>query len=86
MHHFYPYLTDAQRAKTLPPIELGDDKIWAWLLGGQTEQLSPEGYLGAPADYEMVDVIKNIQDIACRVSEAILDRAGRAKTDRVSAD
>ena len=84
MHHFYPQLTDAQRAKTLPPVVLGDDKIWTWLMGGQTEQLSPEGYLGAPADFETVEVIKHIQDIACRASEAILDRRSRAKTRRVS--
>jgi creatinine amidohydrolase len=80
MHHFYPLLTDAQRAKILPPVELGDDKIWDWLLGGHTEQLSPEGYLGAPADYETVQVIEHIEDIACRVSRAILERTDRAKT------
>ena len=86
MHHFYPQLTDAQRAKTLPAVELGDDKIMAWLLGGQTEQLSPKGYLGAPADYETVQVIEHIKDIACRVSEAILERTGKADTERVSVE
>ena len=78
MHHFYPQLTDTQRAKTLPPVGLDDDKITAWLFGGHTEQLSPEGYLGAPADYETVKVIENAKDIACRVSEAIVERAGKA--------
>jgi creatinine amidohydrolase/Fe(II)-dependent formamide hydrolase-like protein len=78
MHHFYPQLTDAQRAKTLPPVVLGDDKIWDWLLGGQTEQLSPAGYLGAPADFESVQVIEHVSDIAHRVSEAILDHMARA--------
>jgi len=72
MHHFYPHLTDVERAQSLPPVELGDDKIWTWLLGGHTESLSPNGYLGAPADYEGVEVIHNINDIADRVSEAIL--------------
>ena len=78
MHHFYPQLTDAQQAKTLPPVRLGDDKIWDWLLGGQTERLSPGGYLGAPADYETARVIENIEDIALRVSEAILESIGEA--------
>jgi creatinine amidohydrolase len=83
MHHFYPQLTDTQRAKTLPPVELGDDKIWTWLLGGQTEQLSPEGYLGAPADYETVQVIKNVEDIAFRVSEAVLECTAKAHTEEL---
>jgi creatinine amidohydrolase len=78
MNHFYPQLTDTQKAKTLPPVELGDDKIMTWLSGGHTKQLSPEGYLGAPADYETVEVIKNINDIALRVSEAILERIGKS--------
>ena len=63
--------------KALPPVRLGDDKIWSWLLGGQTEQLSPGGYLGAAADYETARVIKNIEDIAFRVSEAILECIGK---------
>jgi creatinine amidohydrolase len=74
MHKFYPHLTDNQRAKTLPPVELGDDKIMTWLWGGHTQELSPEGYLGAPADFETVDVLKHINDLAERVSEAILER------------
>lgn len=73
LHHFYPHLADTQKAKSLPPVELGDDKIMTWLFGGHTKQLSPEGYLGAPADFESVEVMKSISDIADRVSEAILD-------------
>jgi creatinine amidohydrolase len=78
MNHFYPHLTDIQKAKSLPPVEVGDDKIMTWLLGGYTNQLSSEGYLGAPADFGSIDVIKNISDIAYRVSEAILDRIVKA--------
>jgi creatinine amidohydrolase len=72
MNHFYPDLVDTQKAKKLPPTQLGDDKIMSWLWGGQTRELSPDGYLGAPADFETVEVMKNMQDIAERVSEAIL--------------
>ena len=72
MHKFYPHLTDAEKAKSLPPVALGDDMIWTWILGGHTKKLSPEGYLGAPADFESVEVLNNFQDIAYRVSEAIL--------------
>lgn len=74
MHHFYPDLTDIQCAQALPPVALGDDKIMTWLFGGHTAQLSPAGYLGAPADFETVTVLKNINDIAERVSEAIYER------------
>lgn len=74
MHHFYPDLTDTQCAQALPPVVLGEDKIMTWLFGGHTRELSPEGYLGAPADFEAVAVLKNINDIAERVSEAIYER------------
>jgi creatinine amidohydrolase len=72
MQAFYPHLTDARRASSLPPVKLGDDRIMAWLSGGRTEELSPEGYLGAPADYEGVDLTDHLHDIADRASEAIL--------------
>lgn len=78
MNYFYPQLTDSQKAETLPPITLSDDKIMTWLWGGYTKQLSPNGYLGAPADFRSVDVMKNIDDIANRVSEAILERIPKA--------
>jgi creatinine amidohydrolase len=72
MYKYYPNLTDGEKAKSLPAVSLGDDKIWTWLLGGHTKELSPEGYLGSPADFESVEVIDNFQDIAQRVSEAIV--------------
>lgn len=72
MNHFYPNLTDTERAMALPPVELGDDKIMSWLFGGHTKELSAEGYLGAPVDYEGVNVLSHLNDIANRVSEAIL--------------
>jgi creatinine amidohydrolase len=78
INHFYSGLVDITKAKSLPPLELGDDKIMTWLFGGHTKQLSPEGYLGAPADFENVDVMKNISDVADRVSEAILARFVKA--------
>jgi creatinine amidohydrolase len=77
INHFYPDLVDTRRAKGLPPIGLEDDKIMTWLYGGHTKLLSPEGYLGAPADYVSVEVMKNINDIASRVAEAIVEHMGR---------
>jgi creatinine amidohydrolase len=78
MNHFYPGLVDTQKEKSLPPVALGDDKIMTWLFGGHTKELSPEGYLGAPADFEGVEVLKNIGDIADRISDAILERIEKA--------
>lgn len=77
MYKFYPHLTDVEKAKSLPPVALGDDKIMTWLYGGHTKELSPDGYLGAPSDFESVDVLNNFHDIARRVSEAILDQGKR---------
>ncbi|MFZ6026214.1 MAG: creatininase family protein [Chloroflexota bacterium] len=77
MSHFYPLLTDTQKAKCLAPVVLGEDKIMAWLFGGHTQELSPEGYLGAPADFESVAVLANLDDIAERIAEAILAHATR---------
>lgn len=71
MKKFYPDLTDTNKAKSLPPVSLGDDRIMTWLYGGHTKELSSEGYLGAPADYEGVEVFNHFNDIASRVSEAI---------------
>jgi creatinine amidohydrolase len=78
MLHFYPLLTDGEKAKTLPAVALEDDKIWGWLLGGHTQELSVNGYLGAPADFEGVAVMDNIHDIAERFSGAILARITRS--------
>jgi creatinine amidohydrolase len=78
MNHFYPELTDIEKAKSLPPVELSEDKIMTWAWGGSTKQLSSAGYLGAPADFGSVQVMKNVSDIAYRVSEAILDHMARA--------
>lgn len=77
INHFYPGLVDVRKAKNLPPVTLGDDQIMTWLFGGQTAELSPEGYLGAPADFEGVDVIANLSDIAGRISEAIVEQYQR---------
>lgn len=71
---FYPHLVDIEKAKCLPAVSLNDDKGEAWLFGGHIEELSPEGYLGAPAYYDSVDVRSNIDDYASRITEAILSR------------
>ena len=74
MGHFYPQLTSIENAKSLPPVGLDSEKIWTWLLGGHTQSLSPDGYVGAPADFEGVDILNHIKDTANRVSEAIIER------------
>ena len=71
---FYPHLVDVEKAKCLPALALGDDKGEAWLIGGHIKELSPEGYMGAPAFYDSVDVQGNVNDYAARISEAILNR------------
>lgn len=72
MLRFYPELVDAELAKQLPPVQLGDDRIMEWLWGGKTRELSKDGYLGNPSKYESVDVMANIDDIAKRIVRGIL--------------
>jgi creatinine amidohydrolase len=71
IHHHYPHLADAEKAKSLPPVTLPEDKTGDWLWGGHIKELSPEGYLGSPAEFEHVDVTKNVEDYASRISIAI---------------
>lgn len=70
---FYPDLVDTEKAKSLPDVLLSD-KWEAWMFGGQLKQISPQGYLGSPASYESVDITKNIEDNAKRISNAIIMR------------
>ena len=74
IHAYYPQLVDIEKARSLPDVPLGDDQGEAWLFGGHTKELSPEGYVGAPAWYDRVDVARNIADYALRITEAIVNR------------
>lgn len=74
IHTFYPELSDVKLAKTLPPVTVSDDRIMTWLFGGHTKELSEQGYLGSPSDYEGVDVEKNLNDLADRITSAIIDK------------
>lgn len=73
---FYPHLVDTEKAKSLPNVSLGD-KFEAWMFDGQLKQISPQGYLGSPANYESVDIEKNVEDYAQRISDAIITRINR---------
>jgi creatinine amidohydrolase len=73
---FYPYLVDAEIAKSQPDIALGDN-FEAWMFGGQLKQLSPQGYIGSPANFVDVNATQNIEDYAHRISEAILTRINK---------
>lgn len=74
IYEFYPSLVDVEKAKSLPAVTLDDSSGEAWLFGGHIKELSYQGYLGSPADFENVDVQKNVDDYAYRISEAILGR------------
>jgi len=73
---FYPHLVDTEKAKSLPDVSLGD-QFEAWMFGGQLKQISPQGYLGSPASYDSVDVSRNVEDYAQRISEAIITRLNK---------
>jgi creatinine amidohydrolase len=73
IHNYYPDLVDTDKAKALPPVALEEDTIMTWLFGGHTKELSPEGYVGAPADYEGVDVREHLHDVAERTTKEIIN-------------
>ncbi|HEX2946696.1 MAG TPA: creatininase family protein [Clostridia bacterium] len=77
INEFYPGLVDVEKAKSLTPVPLDGRNVEKWLFGGHIKELSPQGYIGSPADFEEVDVQKNIDDYAQRISEAILERIDR---------
>ena len=74
IYEFYPTLVDVEKAKSLPAVALDESNGEAWLWGGHIKELSSQGYLGSPADFEHVEVQKNIDDYVYRISEAILKR------------
>ena len=74
IHEFYPNLVDVEKAKSLPPVALDESSVEAWLFGGHIKELSSQGYLGSPADFDNVEVQKNVDDYASRITEAILGR------------
>lgn len=74
IHEFYPNLVDVEKAKSLIPVPLTEGSTEAWLFGGHIKELSLHGYIGSPADYDTVEVQKNVEDYASRISEAILNR------------
>jgi hypothetical protein len=45
-----------------------------WLLGGKTQDMSPEGYLGNPREYNRVKVLENVNDYAERFTQGILQK------------
>ena len=76
INKFYPHLVDTEKAKSLPPVGFRNG-FEEWMFGGKLKEISPQGYLGSPAFYESVDIDKNIEDYAQRISEAIIIRLNR---------
>lgn len=76
IHTYYPQSVDTKIAKSLPDVALPEDKYADWMFGGQLKQFSSLGYLGSPSSYESVDIAKNVEDYANRITEAIITRIG----------
>ena len=74
IHAHYPHLVDVEKAKSLPPVALKDENGMQWLFGGHIKELSSQGYLGTPSNFEKVDAQRHIDDQADRITTAILSR------------
>ena len=68
----WPEWVDDDLARTLPPVTLAEQDVMPWLFGGQTERLSPLGYVGAPAQAHDVDVDELMTEFAARAGQAVL--------------
>jgi creatinine amidohydrolase len=71
---YYPSLVDTEKAMSLPPVPLADDHVGQWLFESRIHELSPQGYLGSPADYKSVLIQENVEDYAERIAKAIIER------------
>ncbi len=65
---YHPELIKTELAKSLPPVRLPDERAMDWLFGGHIHELSPQGYLGDPANFENVDVEAYLDDFARRIA------------------
>ena len=74
MYKYHSELVDIEKANDLIPIILDGDNLSRWIDGSETINLTPEGYLGAPADFKYVDAETDYNDTAKRIAEAILGR------------
>lgn len=72
MHTFHPDCVDPVVAAKLEPVVLPESRIMEWLFGGHTAELSPNGYVGAPALHAQVDAHALLADTARRIRDAII--------------
>lgn len=57
MLRYYPEQVDLELTRRLEPLVLDQEEIRQWMAGGpRTTELTPDGYLGHPADYDKVIV------------------------------
>lgn len=74
MLRYYPEQVNRPLAGTLPPLELDEEGIQRWMAGGRdTLFLTPDGYLGHPAEYGRVTV--QFEKYAEGIAEYILHDA-----------
>jgi creatinine amidohydrolase len=71
---YYPLCVDVSIAKKLPAVTIEPGKEMEWILGGKTEKMSKNGYIGNPAEYEKVKITEYIEDTVDRYIKAILDK------------
>lgn len=76
IHEYYPSFVDVAVAKKLPAVTIEAGKEMEWILGGKTEDMSPNGYIGNPSMYDQVKTTEYIDDTADRYAKAIVDKRG----------
>ncbi len=74
MYKYHSEMVDIYKAKKLPSTILDGNDLLKWIDGSKTRTLTPDGYVGAPADYVYVDAESDYQDTANRIAKAIISR------------
>jgi creatinine amidohydrolase len=74
MNKYYPEFVDVKKAKRLPGVTIELGKEMEWILGGKTKEMSANGYIGNPAEYDKVRIEEHIDDTASRYVNAILNK------------
>ncbi len=73
INRYFGDCVDSALAKTLPAVEIAQEREMEWIIGGRTREMSEMGYAGDPSRYDTVRIDEHIEDVTKRYVDAIID-------------